>query len=177
MSTSLPLANRASNVTVHPSLASAKARARALAVVSTSPARSFLDSPRFTESHAVAWTGSDAGWSRNHLNVTVKQRDLVRPPRSYRPAEERRPLRVLQIGLILHPFPLLLEVGVREHGRNRAAGRQGVHQGLHSIDPRQRVLADDIVGGHGTIVRELARFRSQPRICFPPPPALLAARA
>jgi len=64
MSTSRPLANWASNLTVHPSLASAKARARALAVVSTSPARSFLDSPRFAESHAVACTGFDVGWSR-----------------------------------------------------------------------------------------------------------------
>jgi hypothetical protein len=44
-------------------------------------------------------------------------------------------------------------------------------QGLHRIDPRRRVLADDIVRGHGTIVREAAGFRSQPRVCFPPPPA------
>lgn len=89
----------------------------------------------------------------DHPDVTVHEGDLLRAPRRHRPAEERRPLCVQQIGLNLDPGPLLPEVVAGQDGRNRAADRQPVHQILHRIDPRQRVLTDDLVGGHGRIVR------------------------
>jgi hypothetical protein len=155
MSTSRPFANGASKATVHPSLASANTSARAFAVVSTSPPRSFLESPR------RCLDGIRCGVVANLLDVIVKQCDLIRAPPGHRPAEQRRPFRVFQIGLSLDPRYLFLDVVVGQDGGNRAAGREPVHQGLHRINPRQRVLTNDVVGGHGRIVRERVAFRSR----------------
>ena len=101
----------------------------------------------------------------NQPDVAVEQRDRVRAPWGDRPDEQRRPLRLLEIGLSLDPRSLLLEVVIGQDGRDRAAGRQPVHHGLERVDQRQCALTDDVTGGHGRIVRDLVRFRPQRHIC------------